>query len=437
MSDPITITDNGAWCWFQDPRVIIDPANDTMLVTSVAAAEGPGGAPRSGNVELAIVDLNTRKTTQIVVLHERFEADDHDVPALYLRPDGRYLAMYAKHKTDNLSRWRVSTDPHDATSWRPEEAFDWSDLANRRGATYSNLHYLPAEGRLYNFVRAINDDQSIMISTDAGDTWQYGGKLMTIEKIGYVNGYTRYASNGVDRIDFITTEHHPRDFNNSIYHGYVKDAKLHRADGIVIDDNVLDPHGQPQTKLTKVFAADTVVNGERMTRAWTTDLKLDQAGRPVGVISCQANETPGDPWDRRHDKAADQLIDLRMLYVRFDGKKWHAHPLCKAGPRLLPHEQEYCGLGAIDPSDANRVYVSTPIDPRTGATTAFHEIYKGITADGGATWNWSPITSHSTAGNFRPIVLAWKGKRIVLWFRGSMTASQHYNAAIVGVFDEA
>ncbi len=82
MSEPITINDNGAWCWFQDPRVIIDPANDTMLVTSVAAAEGPGGAARSGNVELAIVDLNTRKMRQIVVLHERFEVDDHDVPAL-------------------------------------------------------------------------------------------------------------------------------------------------------------------------------------------------------------------------------------------------------------------------------------------------------------------------------------------------------------------
>ena len=436
MSELITINDNGAWCWFQDPRVLIDPTNDTMLVTSVAAAEGPGGAARSGNVELAIVDLHSRRTKQIVVLHERFETDDHDVPALCLRPDGRYLAMYAKHKSDNFSRWRVSTHPRDATQWQPEQMFDWSELADRRGATYSNLHYLPAEGRLYNFVRAINDDQSIMVSTNAGDTWQYGGKLMTIPKIGYVNGYTRYASNGVDRIDFITTEHHPRDFNNSIYHGYVKNAALHRADGMVIDDNILDPHGQPQTKLTKVFAADTIVNGDVMTRAWTADLKLDEAGRPVGVISCCANDTR-EGAARRKVSPPDQPSDLRLFYVRFDGQQWHAHHLAKAGPGLLPHEQEYCGLGAIDPSDAKRVYISTPIDPRTDAKLPHHEIFRGVTSDGGATWRWSAVTEDSPVDNLRPIVLAWKGRPIVLWFRGTMTASQHYNAAIVGVFDEA
>ena len=38
MNDaPVLLNDNGAWCWFQDERAIIDPANKTLLVGSVAA----------------------------------------------------------------------------------------------------------------------------------------------------------------------------------------------------------------------------------------------------------------------------------------------------------------------------------------------------------------------------------------------------------------
>ena len=101
------INDNGAWCWFQDERAVVDPGAGLLVVGSIAAPEGPGGADRAGNVELAVADLRAG-TSEIVVLHARFEADDHDVPALWRRSDGRWLAVYTKHKTDDLTRWRVS-----------------------------------------------------------------------------------------------------------------------------------------------------------------------------------------------------------------------------------------------------------------------------------------------------------------------------------------
>src|SRR5699024_5263711 len=92
-----TVNDNGAWCWFQDERALIDPVAGTLLVGSIAAPEGAGGAERAGNVELAVHHLATG-ATRVVVLHANLEADDHNVPALWIRPDGRYLAMYTKHK---------------------------------------------------------------------------------------------------------------------------------------------------------------------------------------------------------------------------------------------------------------------------------------------------------------------------------------------------
>lgn len=414
----IIVNDNGAWCWFQDERALYDPITDRVLIGSVPAAEGPGGAARSGNIEVTELDLATG-ASRIAVLHERLETDDHDVPALWLRPDGRYLAMYAKHKSDDLSRWRISAEPHDVSAWEPEQTFDWSELTGGRGATYSNLHFLADEHRLYNVVRSINDDPSIMISDDYGTTWRYGGKLFTEPKIGYVNGYTRYASNGTDRIDLITTDHHPRDFDNRIYHGYLQGGALHRTDGTVTDPRVIGGEGTSQTGLTTIFDSGQVIDGDPMSHAWTCDLRRNPAGELAAIITCRAGEESG-------------LDDRRFFYGRLTGTKWKVRQLAKAGPALWDREQDYTGLGAIDPADLDTLYLSTPIDPRTGARTAHHELYRGRTGDGGTTWGWEPITTDSPVDNLRPIVVPGvPGRTVLLWFRGTMTRSQHYATEVV------
>ncbi|WP_426226720.1 BNR-4 repeat-containing protein [Pseudarthrobacter sp. DSP2-3-2b1] len=425
---PVLINDNGAWCWFQDERALVDPANNTLLVGSVAAPEGPGGESRGGNIEIAVLDLATGES-RVHVLHGQLESDDHNVPALLIRPDGRYLAMYAKHKTDNYSRWRVSVRPHDASQWEPEQVFDWTELADGRGATYSNLHRLAAESRTYNFVRAINDDPSLMVSDDDGSTWSYGGKLFTRPKVGYVNGYTRYSSNGTDRIDLITTDHHPRDYNNSIYHGYVQGDALHAADGQVVSKPVIGSAGVNQNVLTTIFAAGTEIDGDVLTHGWTADLR--RQGNQLGaILTCRANDVNGalgrvQPLD---------VDDHRLLYARFDGSAWTLHPLAVAGPGYLPHEQEYTGLGAVDPYDLDHVYISTPVDPRSGEQTHHYEIYSGRTADGGASWDWEAVTAGSGADNLRPIVVPGdENVHAVSWFRGSMRSSQAFETEIVAI----
>ena len=429
---PLVLNDNGAWCWFQDERALIDPAANTLLVGSVAAPEGPGGAHRAGNIEVAVLNLTTGERA-VHVLHERLESDDHDAPALLIRPDGRYLAMYAKHKTDNYSRWRVTARPHDASEWLPEQVFDWTALAEGRGATYSNLHRLSAEARTYNFVRAINDDQSIMVSEDDGSSWTYGGKLFTRPKLGYVNGYTRYASNGTDRIDLITTDHHPRDFNNSIYHGYLQADALHASDGTVVNKPVIGSAGIDQNELTTIFPAGLELDGDALSHAWTCDLRR-RADRMAAIISCRANDTNG-PLQRLEQLDVD---DHRLLYARFDGNSWSLKALAVAGPALLPHEQDYTGLGAIDPYDLDHVYISTPVDPRTGTGTPHHEIYSGRTADGGASWRWETITAGSEVDNLRPIVVPGQpGMHVVCWFRGVMASSQAFTTEVVALVQPA
>ena len=221
--------------------MIVDTTNGKMLIGSVANKAGIGGADRNGNIELTTYDLANGKS-QLTTFHEHLQADDHDTPAFLIRPDGRYLAMYTKHTTDQLKPvGEFRTAPHDTSNWEEEKTFDWTQPPASIGAntsTYSNIFYLPTEKRTYDFVRSVNKDPSCLVSTDDGSTWSFGGKLLTDTNVGYVDGYVKYASNGKDRIDFITTEHHPRDFNNSIYHGYVKDGKIHRSDGTVLKENI-------------------------------------------------------------------------------------------------------------------------------------------------------------------------------------------------------
>jgi hypothetical protein len=426
----IVFNDNGAWCWYQDERVIVDTTNGKMLIGSVANKAGIGGKSRDGNIELTTYDLASGKS-QLFTFHEHLQADDHDTPAFLIRPDGRYLAMYTKHTTDPFTRWRISNAPHNTSDWEEEKTFDWTQQPASIGAntsSYSNIFYLPTEKRTYDFVRSVNKDPSCLISMDNGSTWSFGGKLITDENLGYVDAYVKYASNGKDRIDFIATEHHPRDFNNSIYHGYLKDGKICRSDGTLLKENIFaaEPKSPAANELTKVLAADTEINGERMTHCWNADLAIDSNGNPYCLLTCRANDVPEDT----------NFNDHRFFYARFDGRKWQTHQIAKGGARLWDREQDYIGGGAVDPQNPNIVYISTPIDPRDEKKTPKHEMFKGVTSDGGATWKWTPITQNSSVDNLRPIVPQWKSDRTaLLWLRGNMRRSQDYDMQVVGIIE--
>ena len=422
-----TFNDNGAWCWFQDPRVVYDPVNDSLLISSVAASDGKDGEKRGGDVDIVDYRLKTKEASRFVLHHALEPQDDHNAAALLIRPDGKYLAMYSRHNQDSFSYSRVSIRPHDPTDWGPEHTFDWKEhLKAGNHVTYHNLFYLSAEHRTYDFSRAVNTDPTILMSTDFGDTWTYGGKLLTNTRKGYVNGYTKYASNGTDRIDFITTDHHPRDYDNSIYHGYVQAGKLHRSDGSVLDDDVLDDEGKPQTALTKVLAAGSVLKTDVLTHAWTVCIRRAPNGQLVCLMMARANDAPEN----------SNFADHRLVYGVFDGSAWRIQEVAKLGACLWPAEQDYTGMGDVDPGHPDTIYVSTPIDPRSDRELQAHEIFKGVTKDAGKTWSWVAITMDSRVDNLRPVVCSWsKSSRAILWFRGTMKRSQHYKGSIVGIIE--
>ena len=428
----IQFNDNGVWCWYQDERAVIDRSGGKLILGSDASGSGVGGSARSGDVDAVTFDLLTGLSLRTTLREgdpSVFYADDHNAPAFLIRPDGKYLGFYAAHFGDTSSHYRV----FNAGSWSSERVFNWKQ--RRPGGanfqtTYSNLFYLSAEGRTYNFVRGNNKSPNFMYSTDMGETWAYGGQLTASGDVGYNNGYYKYWSNGVDRIDFIFTEYHPRDFPTSIYHGYIMEGKSYASDGTVADDNIFDTLNVPTfARFTKVFADSTIVQGVAMRRCWNVDVQRYDDGSIAAIITARANNNQGG-------SSTSINPDHRFLYCRFDGSHWTTTYLCKAGLKLYSSEQDYTGLGVLCPNDPNTIFLSVTNDPRDDSNLGVHEIFKGVTSDHGTTWAWTPITRNSVRDNLRPIVPLWDDNgRALLWVRGVYSSAQNTNVAIVGTLE--
>lgn len=293
------------------------------------------GESLDGNIEITSYDLETNTHLGTFVLHEKLDADDHSVPAILTLDDGRLLSVYSQHNGDSLIRYRISGKSN-ALEWEPEYTVTGSSVV-----TYSNLHYLQSEnegnGRIFNFYRGANRSLYYIYSDNQGEIWQSGYNLVSFEKRW---PYLKYVSDGKSKIHFITTESHPRFWNNSIYHGYFENHKVYYTDGNLIKD-LKDGPIQP-TEVTRIF------NGDSINNAWTVDLHLDQ------------EELPYIAYSVRKD-----IDHIQYRYARWDGKSWNDHFLAFAGRALYEAELHYSGLVALDPENPDVVYIATDADPVT------------------------------------------------------------------------
>jgi hypothetical protein len=430
---PIELNDNGAWSWFMDERAIVDRGQ--LLVGSARAVGkfADSSLPGWGNVELSILDLASSRV-QHVILSERLEQDDHNAPGLLVLHDGRYLAAYSKHNQEPRFWFRISERPGDPTAWKPAvEVLTPGVKGNWRGDnfTYCNPVMLADEGnRIYLFHRGVSQNPNYLLSSDDGRSWTYGGKLYD-GRHGY-SPYTKYTSNGKDTIHFIATEDHPRNFDNSLYHGFIRHGKVYRSDGTfacALSTSTNAPiHPWDLTKLYQ---------GGPTNVAWMCDIELDRHANPVVLFTVQVDGA-GLPQGQGG-------MDHRFHYARWDGKRWNEFEIAYAGKRLYAGEDDYTGLGSIDPQNNSIIFISTDADPRTGKPLIskadgerHHELFRGTTADGGKAWAWIPITANSMTDNLRPIVprppIATKANKttakymsdqtLLIWMRGVYRANR-------------
>jgi hypothetical protein len=424
----ITFNDNGGWCWYQDERAVVDVAGGKLIIGSIS-----GTGSRVGNIEAVIYDLKTGTKSGPTKLGN-LSVDDHDAPAFAVRPDGKYVAVWATHRSDCNTYYSI----YSGSSWGAQQKFDWATQGcpwnsdNTHMITYSNVWYMGTT--LYDIARSVDTSPNLLSSADDGQTWNYYGRMTYTPLTGYVAGYYKYWGNNTDRIDFVGTEAHPRDNDNSLWHGYMQGGKIYNSAGTVVDDALAgtsaSSSAQNIDKYTKVFGTGSTPGGSTasLCRMWNHDIVRYADGTIAILGQGRANNCTSTPSGSDPDK--------RLIYMRWDGTSWKTTYLTHSGPKLYADEEDYTGLGAMVPDDPTTIYISTTYDPNkdTAGSSGKREIWRGTTCDKGATFTWTPVTANSTKDNIRPIVPKWDATHTaLLWMQGSYVKAQDYNEAIVGV----
>ena len=403
-ADPVVLNRDGAWCWFQDERVLVD--GHQLYVTSISS---------KGDVQVNTWDLKTG-AVRVFTLIDKFQIDDHNVPALLLRADGHLMAFWTTHggvSGQQKMYVRVTAKPHDTSAWEPIQTFDFG---SPHGFSYANPFQLSAEnGRIYFFWRAIDFNPTWSRSDDNGLTWRTAANHIYFQKGD--RPYVKYASNGRDTIHFAYTDGHPDRpmFNNSLYHAYLRNGTLHRSDGTAI--RKLEDGPVQVAEGTRIYDGRLSLKGE----AWVWDLHLDPQGNPVVAYTSHIHSG-----------------DIRYRYARWNGRAWEDGEIAHAGRRLYQSQEYYAGGIALDPDDLNTVYLSANVHPVSGEPTAsgHFEIWKGTRAEG--KWSFVSLTPGTTVDNLRPIVPAGHPAKnaanaFVLWYRGEYRSYTDWSTEVVAL----
>jgi hypothetical protein len=364
-----SFSENGAWCWFADPRAVF-----------CRGRIFGGYVDSEGSIWVAAFDPATGRG-QAHNLHPFFNKDDHANPAFLVLPDDRLMVFYAAHGGTMLTsmRYRISTNANDVSQWTEEREIT-TNTGGPRGFCYPNPVRLAKEtGRIYLFWRGGNFKPAFSYTDDLIN-WTPARTLIQTDPSDQVRPYVKITGNGSERIHFAFTDGHPRNEPaNGIYYACYRNGALHRADGTKIRNMDALPLARAE--------ADQVYDG-RTARAWIWDIAADARERPVIVYSRLPQES-----------------DHRYHYALWDGLRWQDHEICAAG-RWFPEtpagktepEPHYSGGIVLDSLDPTTAYLSRP-------ASGIFEIERWSTRDGGKRWHSAGLTSGSRCNNVRPFVV--------------------------------
>ncbi|MEM9887135.1 MAG: BNR-4 repeat-containing protein [Bacteroidota bacterium] len=384
-----TLTNDGAWCWFSDPRAIY---LDGQVITAWVKSEGTVEAARFG-----LSDQNVETDE----LYFRLERDDHNNPAFVATAAGKVLAMYTRHTRKDLfiNILEDAKGVFNFTDVQFIHPFDGEQLKKfpQASITYANPYQLVEEdNRLYCFGRWTGFKPNLMWSDDGGENWTKSKVFITNYPFESNNRpYAKYYSDGKSKIHIVFTDGHPRiEPTNSVYYAYLEDGKFHRADGTIIVDMGHIPFEPKDASI--IFRSN-----EKEGRAWIADMAQDEQGQPVILYTKSPKET-----------------DHRYWYARYINGEWVNYEICASGkwfPQTPQGQKErephYFGGMSLHPDNPNVVYLSRQVN-------GIFEIERWETKDDGQSWEREAITQDSEHDNVRPYVprgLSKEDQEVVLW----------------------
>lgn len=382
------ITNDGAWCWFSDPRAIY--VDNKMF---------GGFVDKEGSIWAFCYDPATQHRQQYK-LSDKFNYDDHANPSIMELSDKRLVIYFSAHggTVNSPIYYAVSKNPADISSWEDLQSID-PKMPGDLGVCYTNAAMLSEEAdRTYLFFRGRNFKPTCIYSDDM-KTWSDPVNIVVNDSLYGESGrpYMKVTTNHKNKIFFAFTDAHPRDrATNSIYFMMYKDGKLCKADGSVISGK-LGPVMPSQTD--KVYDATKTFD-----KAWIWDVAFDEKENPVLVYARFS-----------HARSIHSY-----WYAKWDGEKWNNIKITDAAQcfmrndynnkNYLETEENYSGGVYLDHENPSIVYTSRPINN-------VFEIEKWTLTGDENLWKSEAVTKDSERDNIRPFVVRNHsgGQPDVLW----------------------
>ena len=352
------LTDDGGWCWFQDPRALRHV--DTEDQTYAAWVSNPG------DIEIGSYDHNTGEVTT-TTLSAAFNDDDHVAPGLVVRPDGKIIAFWSDHNGDPIY-YKISSSAEDISSFGTEQTVSPSTEHD-----YENPRYFGST--LYLFYRNGSNNLAFITSSDDGSSWSSEQELST------ASGYGQYfkisqVENG--RVDIALThaEGNTDGSKNDVRHIYFDGDTAYASDGTSLGSESGGTLPISHSDATAIW--DTSATGKQ---AWVWDCAT-HGGTPEVVYA---------QFDSREDH--------NYRWARYENGSWTDTHLTDGGMFITTgarNEFYYSGGIALDHDAPGKCYLSAG-DHHSS------KIQRWTTGDGGETWKYTDFAG-GTRQNVRPVV---------------------------------
>jgi hypothetical protein len=401
-------TENGAWCWFSDPRAVHYSGKFRRTYA--------GWVDSSGNIMVGYYDHGTKKIKEKII-HKNLEIDDHDNPSLFIDNNGKLFVFYSKHAGPEPIYLAKAKNSEDMEEWETTEKLYLNDTLNYQGLsnsyTYTNICQLTKEkNKMYLFWRGMDFKPNFSVSHDNGESWE-NGKIFILPDRTYKDRrpYLKMASNHKDVIHFVFTDGHPRnEKSNSIYYLKYQNGILCKAS----NEKIIDWSELPIRPEQSDLVYDANISGQK---ACIWDIAENKQGNPVIVYSKFPNDS-------------NHIYN----YAVWDNMKWNNYELINSGgwfpetPKgKIQSEPNYSGGITLDHTDPSIIYLSIMKNGK-------FEIEKWTTNNQGKDWSKESITKNSELNNVRPYVIQnypTQDSLRVLWM--SVKKYNHYTDYISSI----
>ena len=388
------ITNDGAYCWFADPRALHFVSKDKSIDRTFL-----GWINRSGNVVVCQYDHKTGIRNDIVV-RKVFELDDHDNPTFLVLPDERIMIFYMKHTSERKIWYRISKNKGDILSLMEEQSLDTdhnttypspfilSDDPDHIYLTWRGIKWHPTIAKLQ-MPTEKNDYTTKFVS----GPWQivHSNAQNTGTQGASCRPYAKYISDGKNRIYLAFTATHPDNINPTLlYAGFVdiRDMTFRDLNAKILDQDITkDPIFTVTNHETITSKPGYTVADDRNIRHWIWDSALGEDG------SYYIAFTKISPDKTKHS----------YYYGKWSNGKWNILKLADAGRwfHQSPNTEKCYSAGlCIDHNNPQYVYASVPIN------NVYEIVRYEISKDATSISSQIPITTGSGKNNVRPYVIS-------------------------------